>query len=370
MKVFLSYKFGIDEFEAQARLVRRIIKACGHRVIDGRDVNKSNSLNDQIKKLIDSCDCFVSIQNIDHITNYLRDEYTYAASKEKIMLSIVSDGIVPNGLQDNIPFVSFIREINVQTLSECIETFMNWRASEIFGSKINQKDLGDNENEIIRQLASLKLFDARRQKKDFKYHVTIENSDDVRAYPAQFKISFSSKIPSGPLVIEAHRAENRFHDKYIKLNKNPASVYRYLIKFPDTEKFKNDDFSVLKFQINDSILSAPNITHQDDKIIYEYEIPQSVIVGEEADFIISIKTVLPAKQNEFTMIFGYPVNGIDTSFQLPKGLCSNIDVVDTLTSMRSTIKDKISLDKAIVGATVAKAGWIIPESAITYVWSF
>jgi hypothetical protein len=375
MKVFLSYKYGDEATESQAALVKRFIEALGLEYVDGRSVRPSAELNSQIKRLIDRSDRFLAIHNSGKITDYLKDELTYAQSKglETIIIADTIDGI--SGLKEHLPLLMFKHSIQEASM-DLVEELYRWRLRSIFGDEHDPDTACSREDtaNIFAKLAELNLLDSTRHKRDFDYGVTLEEHDDAALsdfYKAIFTIQFSSHVSSGRLHIQSKKAENNFHRVYNELVKDKDSVYRYIIKTPAGFKLDQAHFIVTHFSVDGLYLTNPSAILDPSEVTYTYEdrrLDELANSGRKSLFYLRIETIVQKSQNEFTMIFGYPVNGLNVQFQYHDTDIESVDVVDIFTSRQDTQKSPLLRGQRQIGAQAKVVGWVLPESAVVFVW--
>lgn len=88
---FLSYKYN-PETEPIALLLRGWFKVHDIQIVDGKDLDASLSLNEQIKNRIDDSDLIISIRTAGESSTYVVEEAAYAEGAKKPVI-IVSQGV-------------------------------------------------------------------------------------------------------------------------------------------------------------------------------------------------------------------------------------------------------------------------------------
>jgi hypothetical protein len=373
MKTFVSYKYGDVDSLSDAALIRQYVEALGHQYVDGKNVERSKSMNPQIKRLIDGCDGFIAIHRDGLITDYLQSELDYALAAQKPLFITTNTTSSNYGLNDTLPLLVFQNKID-EVGSELCRELYEWRLTSIFGdlSNIGTRCEKNEESKIFLKISELNLLDSSHHRKDFNYSVILEPHDDpnlIEYYKASLILKFKGNIKSNKIRIESHRAGNNFHRAYKSALQREGSIYRYIIKVPSQFDFLDKHFVVKDFHISGNRQKNLNKNSDKNSVVYEYEISQDLINScSDCLFSIQIDTIVKKDQNEFTMIFGYPIDGLNASLQCLNTDISAIDIVDVYTSRKDAKKISPSPTRGRTEASAQVSGWILPESAVIFIW--
>jgi hypothetical protein len=375
MQVFLSYKFDDPVCEAQASLLRGYIKALGLRYVDGRMIGRSGELNSQIKARIKSSDRFLAIHNEGLISDYLRDELMYAEALGVQTVIVTNTVGSLTGLRDNLPLIMFGDSVH-DACVEIVRELYHWRLRAIFGDQCaSELECSDEDaSEIFAKLSELNLLDGSRHRRDFEYSVALEEhlGDEFQDfYKATFTVRFHSPVPNAALHIDTRKARNNFHKVYNDLVQDRDSIYRYIIKTPPGFSISRKHFVVTDFQVGPLSLEVDSVAENSSGVRYTFEhedLAAYVSTGSPQLFYIRIETIVRKDQNEFTMIFGYPVHGLSVRLQYEGTDISSLDVVDIFTSRQNTQKSPVRRGDHQIGAEAKVVGWVLPESAVVFVW--
>jgi len=376
LRVFVSYKFENTITEKQADFIRQFVESMGLKYVDGKGISVSGELTTQLKKIIDDCDVFISIQNKDLITDYIKTELSYAKGRDKETMVISNTLDSSAGIYSDTPLIVFKEEVQERS-PQIAKTLYEWRMADIFGNFQPNPDVVHNtsSSEIFSKMSELKLLDTNRHKKHFNYSVFLEETDCEELegfFRAKFHIKFVSVISNDVLVIQTKRSSNNFHKEYRNLVRDTGSVYRYILKAPEGFELKSHHFMVTKFEVDEVSLNKSGTKCEGDDIVISFdteEIASKINTNEEVQFDIEIDTIVQKNQNEFTMIFGYPVMGIDVTFEHQNTDIKEVDVVDIFTSRQFATKNALlAADGRSRGAKASVLGWVLPESAVVFIW--
>lgn len=373
MQGFLSYKFKHDKSENLVSNLKGFLNAANILPIDGKALNPINDLNVQLIDLIEQCDFMIAIHFKEFPNDYSNQEIGFAKGKGIPVILITDD---PN-TDGNLLSHQYKLDLNddglliASSLITGIDAVIpKVRMRETLLSKHTQDP---RRKKILSELLQLDWINLEKSKRNYCYHILLNEHPSQtlkdRFYAATFKIHFEAILLESEVVIETARTDNNFHQIYDKLVKNRRSIYRYILK-TEEKSLPSDFFSVNKVTVSKNeleigILKSSKGDSNHWQLVCTHE-NLSSLVGSEVEFTIEINTIIDKRRNEFTVLFGYPVENLLTEFFYHKTDINRIDIVDMLTAKGSPVK--VSHEKLGVGANYN--GWIFPNSGITYVWSY
>lgn len=371
MKGFLAYKYDDSESERMAGNLKEFLVSLNIIPVDGKPLFLGEPLNDQIKESIKKSNFLIAIHLSGFTNNFLNQEIGFAAASN-IPVILISDGTSDDGSLMSHHYKLNFRQEGMQNATALINTINKIRISEDLA--LSKTDEG-HKNKILSELSKFDWFNREKIKRNYRYQIILEEHQDPklkdRFFLANFHIHFEAILLYEEVVIETTRTDDNFCQIYDSLVRNPKSIYRYILKTEEKVKL-NNLFNIKKITINKLRLQInPKRSSglEPEHVQFECSHPHlQKLIDTQVNFDIEIETIVDKRRNEFTVIFGYPVENLETSLLHRDSDINKVDVVDMLTSKSPTMKSRMTGNKNY-GAQASYTGWIFPNSGITYIWN-
>lgn len=379
LNAFVSYSYNAPLPGTVANEVRAVLESHGINVLDGTDLVAGISPADQIQHRILRCDLLVVVDTKSARSDYVSQEVGFAIGA-KVPVILVTDELDGRGGMISHTF-KIVRKPNNRlrfftSLSRSIH-----RISSGGGMGFVPGEEDAEHQEILFDLKSLDMFSPAKRKRNYTYDITFgkhaastSSSALSGFFCVKFRIRFDAVLSEPELYIECARTEDNFHSLYKRLVRQSGSIYRYIMKTSKDVPVNGENFNVTSLSVNgiDMVTAIDNHDIESGRYIRYVSVigddHRDDLVGKPVTIEIEISTIADRDRNEFTAIFGYPVKNLDTSFLAEDEQITDIDVVDVVSSRNPPVKTQLGNSKRS-GAKVSVRGWMLPESAIIYVWN-
>lgn len=378
---FISYGYADRLTGEVAQEIKDICSALEIKPVDGKGVVGGTDLAPQIQKRISDCNVLIVISVQGSSSEWVSQEIGYAEGKG-VPVVMVADAHDNRGAMMAHKYKIIRNESKlVEYATDLARTIRQICYPGIFMFPDNEDHSPDESREIFNDIVLLDLFNPSRRKQDFHYDIVFGDKAPCAGvghteefFSVRFRIRYEALVTDPELYIECARTEDSFQKMYNQLVRQSGSVYRYIMKTGKQVPITEDVFAIKSFSVGGRVLrveldseDVPN----DQYIRYRAIIPENLranLLGHQAVFEIEICTIADRQRNEFTAIFGYPVRNLDTSFISESGEIVDIDVVDVVTAYKPAVKEPLG-DARRSGARVSVRGWMLPDSAVIYVWN-
>jgi len=378
---FISYSY-VDRASGQvAQEIKDICAALEIKPVDGKGVVGGADLTPQIQRRINTCNLLIVISVNENRSEWVSQEVGYAVGRNIPVIMVTDVYDTRGGMVSHKYKIVRNEEKLVEYATDLARTLRQVCYPGILMFPENEDHDPSETREIFDDIVLLDLFNPTRRKQDFHYDIVfgdkaLSNSGSTTAgfYSVRFKIRYQALVAEPELYIECARTEDSFQTLYNQLVRQSGSVYRYIMKTSKQICITEEVFSIRSFSVDGNVLNVTldEVDSPSDQYIrYRAIIPQNLrpeLLGRQAVFEIEISTIADRERNEFTAIFGYPVKNLDTSFLSESGEIVDIDVVDVVTAYKPAVKEPLG-DARRSGARVSVRGWMLPDSAVIYVWN-
>jgi hypothetical protein len=375
MQAFISYKYDNTTSEVLAANLNAFLKSLNITSIDGKEIYASEPLIEQIEENIKASDFLIVIYLKEFPNTFINQEIGFAKGSHIPVILITDDPSAGSLIAHQ--YKLHIEHDGLRNATELVRAINRIRvASKLPISLLVSHVDNKHRNRIVSELFEFDWFTLEKSKKNYCYHIVLEEHPDEdlkdRFYLANFHIHFESTLLDAEVVIETTRTDDNFHPIYDRLVRNPKSVYRYILKTEEKVmldnlfNIKKITIDKLELEVNRRKGSSLEPEHVQFSCSHEH---LAELVGSRVDFEITIETIVDKRRNEFTVLFGYPVENLETQLVHLDSDINKVDIVDMLTAKSQTIKSRIFGKKNIYGAKASYSGWIFPNSGITYIWN-
>jgi hypothetical protein len=340
-----------------------------HKIIpiDGEDLLAVADRNKQILERIRDCKFLIAICLKDHPNEFIHSEIGFAKGRNIPVILITDDAAHQGAIIDSQYKLKFHPD-GIQIAAELMNAINSI-------SKLSEAE-ELHKSKILDEISQFDWFSLAKSKKNYHYAITLEEHQDEdmkdRFFSAVFDIDFEGTLIEPDIIIETSQTDNNFVPTYDKLVKNPRSIYRYILKTEENISLKKH-FTIKKVTIEGLELQvALKESSAGEKhiqfICSNQKLPE--LLNSRVKFKINIETIVDKRKNEFTVLFGYPVENFKVTFMHNGCDIKTIEIVDILTSKEPTIKNRYpSHSKNPHIAQASYSGWVFPNSGITYVWN-
>jgi hypothetical protein len=136
MKVFLSYSFGSDDSDL-AQVVERLLSSHDVILAKGRRLG-GGPLRPEVEQLIDGSHGLIALMTRGDpvggadanrwVTHpWVRDEYGYARSRDKLTIALVENGVEVEGAYSDYERIPLDRDSPLEAVLALSETLLRWR---------------------------------------------------------------------------------------------------------------------------------------------------------------------------------------------------------------------------------------------------
>jgi hypothetical protein len=372
MKVFISYKFSDGRSQELAGSIARLLTTLCYEPVTGKDVPSDFVVTEEVKNRIRLCSALISIapSEVSGLSEWLAYEQGLAEGTSIPLVRLANPELNGNLYRGKSPID--IRLDGIDIAEKLISELSN-----LFCEGLSQKT-----QEMIagiRHLPCLKKPDDH--KTEYRYHITLgkHTSPELRRffYAARFSISYKAKLSSNKVVIESAITANNFSDTYRRLSENPECIYRYILKSKtadvDFKKYANM-FKVDSLRIEDKLVPAvtQNVLESGGRLQVEFDAIPPDYVNKEVSISIEIIAIVDKRWGEFTILFGYPVKGLEADILFESDTeVTDIDILDFVTSWAKPRRHPHhSTKKKLQGASLTIRDWIYPESGVVFLWNY
>lgn len=218
-------------------------------------------------------------------------------------------------------------------------------------------------------------------RENFTYNITLTDKDS-NFYNASFYIQFDVFNINKDLSVRLAKQDNslEIHNFYQSLVKN-NDIYRYILYTSNTNIPTNC------FEIEKCIISSNSATNETISLTPCYPATENIfeesisLIPNTADITtykkicksksckltMKINTIIDKSWNYFPIMFGYPVKGFKTRFDIKDCNISEINIMEFFTSSDNFIRDE-SIHESITAAAGSIDNIILPDSGLVYVW--
>jgi len=379
VRIFISYSFGDDKEHGDLAKIKDVVGRFGHVAKDGAGRVGRPDAADRMAELVKRCDALISIQRGARLSPMMRREMEAAidAKLPVIRLRCVE-------VEDDYAWgTEFVFENDISSTFHDLGVHLHRMHRDwLLGTVDEDQEVPpDDLDGIAGRLSSLGLLDRHRHRTNFDYHALLKQHDDPalsgQFYRAEFTVSFTAVLPTTTnWIVEARTAGTSFSRSYKSALRDERGLYRYVMKVPDSFLLQPSHFVVTDFFVNSQPLMERGISVKAGyrrmktggrRVVHQFRnplTPEQQLRPSKVE--LKIVTMMRKDQNEFTMIFGYPVKDLNTTFMTEGTDITNIEVVDVLTSRDGANKEPMAGPG--LGARAWDNGWILPESAVIYVW--